>query len=50
MTKEELIAFEEEIAALFNRGKICAPVHLYFGPFVPRIGCFVRGGLTINVF
>src|SRR5437868_6423933 len=31
MKKEELIAFEEEIAALFNAGKIRAPVHLYFG-------------------
>ena len=31
MTKEELIAFENEIAALFNAGKIRAPVHLYFG-------------------
>ncbi|MDB5810230.1 MAG: hypothetical protein JWN94_2352 [Betaproteobacteria bacterium] len=31
MTKEELIAFEDEIAALFNTGKIRAPVHLYSG-------------------
>ncbi len=31
MTKEELIAFEDEIAALFNSGKIRAPVHLYSG-------------------
>jgi pyruvate dehydrogenase E1 component alpha subunit len=31
MTKEELIAFEEDIAALFNAGKIRAPVHLYSG-------------------
>lgn len=31
MTKEELIAFEEEIAELFNNGKIRAPVHLYSG-------------------
>ncbi|HET9129838.1 MAG TPA: thiamine pyrophosphate-dependent enzyme, partial [Terriglobia bacterium] len=31
MTKEELIAFEEEIAVLFNAGKIRAPIHLYFG-------------------
>ena len=30
-TKEELIAFEDEIAALFNAGKIRAPVHLYSG-------------------
>jgi TPP-dependent pyruvate/acetoin dehydrogenase alpha subunit len=31
MNKEELIAFEEEIASLFNDGKIRAPVHLYQG-------------------
>ncbi len=31
MTKEELIEFEEEIAALFNVGKIRAPIHLYYG-------------------
>ncbi len=31
MTKDELIAFEEEIATLFNAGKIRAPIHLYFG-------------------
>lgn len=31
MTKNELIEFENEIAALFNSGKIRAPVHLYYG-------------------
>ncbi len=31
MTKEELIAFEEEIAAEFNAGRVRAPVHLYSG-------------------
>lgn len=31
MTKEELITFEEDIAELFNTGKIRAPVHLYSG-------------------
>jgi len=31
MTKDELIAFEEDIAATFNAGKIRAPVHLYYG-------------------
>ena len=31
MDKKELIAFEEEIASLFNEGKIRAPVHLYQG-------------------
>ena len=29
--KNELINFEEEIADLFNKGKIRAPVHLYQG-------------------
>jgi TPP-dependent pyruvate/acetoin dehydrogenase alpha subunit len=31
MTEAELIAFEEDIAAEFNAGKIHAPVHLYSG-------------------
>ena len=31
MKKKDLIVFEEEIAALFNSGKIRAPVHLYKG-------------------
>lgn len=31
MTAKQLIAFEAEIAALFNEGKIKAPVHLYSG-------------------
>lgn len=31
MTPEELIAFEEDIAAEFNAGHIKAPVHLYSG-------------------
>ena len=31
MNKEKLIKFEEEIAELFNAGKIKAPVHLYHG-------------------
>ena len=31
MNKKKLIKFEEEIAALFNEGKIRAPVHLYHG-------------------
>jgi pyruvate dehydrogenase E1 component alpha subunit len=40
MTKEELIEFEEEIAALFNAGKIRAPVHLYYGNEEPIIQIF----------
>jgi len=31
MTAAELIAFEDEIAALFNGAKVRAPVHLYHG-------------------
>lgn len=31
MTVEELVAFESEIAELFNAAKIRAPVHLYYG-------------------
>ena len=31
MTPEDLIAFEEEISAEFNLGRIRAPVHLYHG-------------------
>ena len=31
MDKEKLIRFEEEIAGLFNDGKIRSPVHLYHG-------------------
>ena len=31
MNKGELIAFEDEVATLFNSGKIRAPVHLYSG-------------------
>jgi TPP-dependent pyruvate/acetoin dehydrogenase alpha subunit len=31
LTAEQLIAFEEDIAAEFNAGHVRAPVHLYFG-------------------
>ena len=31
MNKNDLIAFEDEVAATFNAGKIRAPVHLYWG-------------------
>lgn len=31
MNRDDLIAFEEEIAGLFNAGRIRAPVHLYYG-------------------
>lgn len=35
-----LIAFEEDIAAEFNAGKVRAPIHLYFGNEEPIIGVF----------
>ena len=31
MDKEKLIKFEEQIAEIFNAGKIKAPIHLYHG-------------------
>jgi TPP-dependent pyruvate/acetoin dehydrogenase alpha subunit len=40
MTPEELIAFETEIADLFNDAKIRAPVHLYFGNETQMIEVF----------
>lgn len=39
-TPEELISFENEIADLFNGGKIRAPIHLYFGNEKEIIGVF----------
>lgn len=42
MTKEELIAFEEDMAGLFNAGKIRAPVHLYSGNEEQIIKIFQR--------
>lgn len=40
MTAQDLIAFETEIAELFNAGKIRAPVHLYYGNEVEMIEAF----------
>ena len=40
MTEEELIAFEDEIAALFNAGRIRAPVHLHSGNEAEIINVF----------
>ena len=39
-TPEELIAFEDEVAAAFNAGRIRAPVHLYSGNEVQMIEVF----------
>jgi len=40
VTKEELIAFETDIAQNFNDGKIRAPIHLYSGNEDPIIEIF----------
>lgn len=40
MTPEDLIAFETEIADIFNAGKIRAPVHLYYGNEAKMIEIF----------
>lgn len=60
MTKEELIEFEEEIAALFNAGKIRAPFICIMemksrsskssAPFGLRTGYSAHGGRIISVY
>lgn len=40
MTPEDLIAFETEIADIFNAAKIRAPVHLYYGNETQMIDIF----------
>ena len=40
MTPEDLIAFETDIAEVFNAGKIHAPVHLYYGNEAQMIEVF----------
>jgi pyruvate dehydrogenase E1 component alpha subunit len=40
LTSEDLVQFEQEIAALFNAGKIRAPVHLYSGNEAQMIELF----------
>ena len=39
-SKKDLINFEEEVAQIFNSGKIKAPVHLYFGNEIQIIELF----------
>lgn len=39
-TAEQLIAFEDQVASLFNGGKIRAPVHLYSGNEAQMIEAF----------
>ena len=40
MNREELIAFEDKVAALFNDAQIRAPVHLYSGNEAEMIEVF----------
>jgi TPP-dependent pyruvate/acetoin dehydrogenase alpha subunit len=42
MTKEDLIQFEDEICALFNDGKIKAPIHLYSNNEEQMISIFTK--------
>jgi hypothetical protein len=42
MTPQQLIDFETDIANEFNAGKICAPVHLYFGNEKEIIRVFIH--------
>ena len=49
-TTIRLVAFEEEIAVLFNAGKIRAPIHLYFGNEEAMIRVFrnIRAQRTVS--
>ena len=47
MNKKDLISFENEIASLFNKGKIRAPVHLYKGNEEKIINVFKNIALII---
>ena len=42
LTPEDLIRFEEEVAAEFNTGSIRAPVHLYYGCEKPMLEVFAQ--------
>lgn len=48
LTKEQLIAFEEDIAATYDRALIKAPVHLYNGNEDQIIGVFDRNKIGAN--
>jgi TPP-dependent pyruvate/acetoin dehydrogenase alpha subunit len=50
MTAEELIAFEDDVAARFNAGTIRAPVHLYSGNEAQMIEVFKGIGRNDWVF
>jgi pyruvate dehydrogenase E1 component alpha subunit len=42
LTKEQLIAFEDDIAECFNSAMIKAPIHLYYGNEEPMIDIFQK--------
>ncbi len=50
MNAQQLIAFEDEVAATFNSGAIRAPVHLYSGNEEPMIEVFKDVGPNDWVF
>lgn len=50
MNPSELIAFEDEVAALFNTGRIRAPVHLYSGNEAQMVEVFKDVGRSDWVF
>jgi pyruvate dehydrogenase E1 component alpha subunit len=50
LTADELIAFENEVAAAFNTGRIRAPVHLYSGNEQQMIDVFQDVGANDWVF
>jgi TPP-dependent pyruvate/acetoin dehydrogenase alpha subunit len=50
MNPQQLIAFEDEVAARFNTGKIRAPVHLYSGNEAQMIEVFKDVGRNDWVF
>jgi TPP-dependent pyruvate/acetoin dehydrogenase alpha subunit len=50
MNKDQLIAFENKVAARFNSGAIRAPVHLYYGNEDPMIEVFKDVGPNDWVF
>ena len=50
LSPQDLIAFEDEVAALFNAGQIRAPVHLYSGNESPMIEVFKDVGRNDWIF
>ncbi len=50
LTKDRLVAFEDQVAALFNRGAIRAPIHLYDGNEEAMLDVFREVGPNDWVF